>query len=65
MDNDCDKINNSDKPLSEAKILGIVMEDILFRSPLYGIVVLILLGGLSYFFIWLTLNILKPFMLGN
>ena len=59
-----EKKNVNQQELTEARIMGIVLEDILFRSPGYGIAVALILGSLSYLFVWLTLNILRPLILG-
>lgn len=57
-------INGSaDKNLTEARIQGIILEDILFRSPFYGMVALIILGSISVFFVWFVLNVLRPYIM--
>lgn len=47
------------------KIQYIVMEDILFRAPLWGIFIAIVFGGLAYLMIWFILNVMEPYMKEN
>jgi len=54
-----------DGQISRIKVQNIVMEDILFRTPLWGILVAILFGGVAYFMIWFILNIMEPYVKEN
>lgn len=51
--------------LTKARITTIILEDILFRSPFYGVAVLLLLGGISFSCVWFVLNILRPYVMGQ
>lgn len=48
---------------TEAKIKLIITEDILLRTPFFGILVTLSMGGIAFFFVWFVLFILRPFML--
>lgn len=51
--------------LNREKIKYILLTDILFRAPVFGIIVLAALGGLAYLFVWLILNVIEPALKNN
>jgi len=60
-----EKIEGEDPAVFKAKISLAVAKDLMLRAPLFAIVVVILMGGMTYFFVWFTLNVIKPYMLGE
>ena len=48
--------------LTEARIQLMITEDILLRAPIWALVVIIFLGGISFGTVWFIINIIKPYM---
>lgn len=45
---------------SREKIKLIITEDLMFRSPIWAMALLIIWGAISFFTIWIMLNVIVP-----
>lgn len=48
--------------ITPIKTKFLIAEDVLMRGLLWGIVVLVIMGGTAYGIVWFILNVVKPFV---
>ncbi len=54
----------SKKPkLTLARIQLIITQDIFLRAPAWALLVAVLMGSVTFFFIWFVLNVIRPFVM--